>query len=381
MNVFLDAQPLLGPRSGIARYVECLAKQFASQADMNVSLAFNRIAKSIRENHVISMERDFHLHLINNMYPYKVIRRLLKPNMFYHFPYDLMSGKKVDIFHGTNFTYTPVLKGKHVITIHDLAYMHYPEATSERILKHHSKWVPYSAQKCDYIIADSIQTKRDIEELLRIPESKISVVPLAADEHFRYIDNCPDILKKYDLPSKYVLFVGTLEPRKNLIGLLKSFLLLKNQYDIEEKLVIVGARGWKFTPIFDWVKENQLENEVVFTGFIDDTDLPAIYSAATLFVMPSIYEGFGLPLLEAMQCGTPVIGSNVSSIPEIIENAGILIAPDDYSSWAEAIYTVISNTSLRATYSQLGLERSKQFTWSQTAELTRKIYTHVLGKM
>jgi glycosyltransferase involved in cell wall biosynthesis len=379
LNVFLDAQPLLGPRSGIARYVECLGKYLSYDNGIGVHMAFNRIAKSIRENHVVSLERDFQLNLINNVYPYKVIRRLCKPNLLYHMPYDIVTKHKADIFHGTNFTYTPTMKGKSIITIHDLAYMRYPESTSERILRHHSKWVPYSAKQCDRIIADSQQTKQDIIELLGIAHDKIDVVYLAADDHFRHVPNYVSTLQKYKLPEKYILFVGTVEPRKNLIGLLKSYFILKKEYGCPEKLVIVGAKGWKFTPIFDWVKEHHLEEQVLFTGFIDDEDLPAIYSGASVFVMPSIYEGFGIPLLEAMQCGTPVIGSNVTSIPEIIGEAGLLIAPDDHSSWAKAINNLLTDPSIRERYSQLALARSAEFTWRKTAQETKKVYEKALG--
>ncbi|WP_079913842.1 glycosyltransferase family 1 protein [Paenibacillus sp. 32352] len=380
MNVYLDGQPLLGPRSGIARYVECLSKQLSYSEDLDVYLAFNRIAKSIREDHVLSLKRDFHIHLTNNVYPYKVLRRLFKPNFFYRIPYDMVSQDTADIFHGTNFTYTPVRKGKTIITIHDLAYMRYPDSTSERILNHHSKWVPESAKKCDHIIADSLQTKQDIIKLLDIPDDKIDVVHLAADEHFIPIADVKPVLNKYNLPERFILFVGTLEPRKNLLGLLKSYLILKQNYNYSEKLVIVGAKGWKYNPIFDWVQQNNLEEDITFTGFIDDADLPAIYSAATVFVLPSIYEGFGLPLLEAMQCGTPVIGSDISSIPEIIEESGFLIQPDDYPTWAETIHKMISNENLRKHYSQLALHQASKFTWEKTAIETKNIYYKVLNK-
>jgi glycosyltransferase involved in cell wall biosynthesis len=379
LNVFMDAQPLLGSRSGIARYVECLSKQLSSYNELNIHLCFNEILGNIHKNHVLELERDFYLHLSNSRYPYKAFRRLCKPNFLYHIPYDMMDKTKADIFHGTNYTYIPTWKGKTVITIHDLAFMLYPEATSERILKHHSRWVPYSARQCDHIIADSFQTKLDIIELLQIPEEKIDVIHLAADGNFKYVSNTSFLYTKYKLPEKYILFVGTLEPRKNLLGLLQSYLHLIKNYSCSEKLVIVGAKGWKYTPIFEWVKENHLEEYIVFTGFIDDEDLPAIYSAASVFVMPSVYEGFGLPLLEAMQCGTPVIGSDISSIPEIIGEAGILIEPNDHSAWADEIYRMISDSSIRESYSQKALERAKQFTWEKTARETKRIYEKVLG--
>ncbi|NOU92955.1 glycosyltransferase [Paenibacillus sp. LMG 31456] len=381
MNVFLDAQSLLGTRSGIARYVECLGSQLSKDTGVNLFLAFNQLANSIRENHVLEIKRDFHLHLINSVYPYKVIRRLCKPNFFYQMPYDILAKNKADIYHGTNFTYTPSVKAKSIITIHDLAYMRYPESTSDRIYKHHSNWVPFSARQCDQIIAVSQQTKSDIIELLNIPENKVDVVYHAAGDNFQFVPYTASILEKYNLPEKYILFVGTLEPRKNLLGLLKAFYLLKKEYSCSEKLVIVGAKGWKFTPIFEWVQEHYLEEEVIFTGFIDDEDLPGLYSAASVFVMPSIYEGFGLPLLEAMQCRTPVIGSNVSSIPEIIGEAGMLLAPDDPMAWAEGMYGIVSDSTVRETYSQLAFERSKQFTWDKAAAETKQVYEKVLGNL
>src|SRR5690606_36954811 len=153
-----------------------------------------------------------------------------------------------DLFHGTNFTYTPLLRGKTVITIHDLAYMRYPDSTSDKIYKHHTRWVPYSAKQCDHIIADSRHTKQDIVHLLHIPEHKIDVVHLAADESFKPLEQqtYEPILKSYGLPDRYILFVGTLEPRKNLVGLIHAFHILKSNASISEKLVIVGAKGWKY---------------------------------------------------------------------------------------------------------------------------------------
>jgi glycosyltransferase involved in cell wall biosynthesis len=292
-----------------------------------------------------------------------------------------LNKKKIDIFHGTNFTYTPIARGKTVITIHDLAYMKYPETTSERIYKHHSNWVPWSSRVCDRIIADSHQTKADIIELLGIPDEKINVIHLAADERFRPmpISEVQAILDKYRLPSKYILFVGTLEPRKNLLGLLKAYYALKQNSEYSEKLVIVGAKGWKYSSIFQWIRDNALLDDVIFTGFVDDGDLPALYNGATVFVLPSIYEGFGLPILEAMNCGIPVIASNRSSIPEVAGAAGILLDPEDYDVWAMEIQKMLTSLDHRKYYSALSLEQGKKFTWKRTAYETKQVYDKLLN--
>jgi glycosyltransferase involved in cell wall biosynthesis len=258
--------------------------------------------------------------------------------------------------------------------------MRYPETTSEKIYRHHSRWVPYSAAKADRIIAVSNQTKNDIVELLGIPDYKIDVVYSAADERFQPLEPSlyQPILSKYNLPDQFILFVGTIEPRKNLIGLLKAYLHYKLNSDHPQKLVIVGAKGWKYSPIFAWIEQHQLHIDVIFTGFIEDDDLVSIYNGASVFVMPSIYEGFGIPILEAMGCGKPVIGSNVSSIPEVIGNSGILVPPDDYERLAQEIYEITSKEEKQTYYSRLSLERARHFDWKKTAAETKKVYDKIL---
>jgi glycosyltransferase involved in cell wall biosynthesis len=380
LNVFLDAQPLLGPRSGIARYVECLYQQLCEIGEVDVTLAFNRIAKPI-DTALIQDPAVGDFTIRNSRYPYKVIRKFMKPNWLYNFPFDFgFSNDKASIFHGTNFTHLPISSGKIVVTIHDLAYMKFPESTSANIYQHHSRWVPYSAHKADRIIADSYQTKTDIIELLHIEPDKIDVIHIAADKKFKPLaqEIYQPIITKYNLPEHYILFVGTVEPRKNLLGLIQAFELLKRNHNIQEKLVIVGAKGWKFSPIFDWIKQHHLESDVIFTGFIEDEDLVALYNAAKLFVMPSIYEGFGIPILEAMQCGIPVIGSNVSSIPEVMGQHGLLVDPHNREAWAQAMYTLITNESEYNRYALLSLERSQSFNWRKVAEQTMKVYDKVM---
>lgn len=372
MNVFIDGQPLLGPPTGIHRYVQSLYECLVYSQKIDIYLSFNRMVRKIELHEYLINSQE---HILNTRYPYKVIRRLFKPNPLYHLPIDLFTKTKADIYHGTNFTFLPVFKGKKIITIHDLAYMRYPETTSERIYAHHSKWVPYCAKHCDHIIADSNQTKNDIIDLLNISEDKISVVYLAADEHFRPLKGSK---KKNLLAFPYFLFVGTLEPRKNLLTLLKAYQLYKKNSDSSNKLVLVGVKGWKYSPIFEWIKENKLEDDIIVTGFITDEELVSMYNEATALVMPSIYEGFGLPVVEAMQCGTPIIGSNCTSIAEIVDRYGILIDPYDIEGWAMAMDSLSRSQYERSRLAALSLERASNFSWKETANQTQHIYERLL---
>ncbi|MFE5324209.1 glycosyltransferase family 4 protein [Paenibacillus sp. NPDC056579] len=379
MSVYLDAQPLLGPRSGVSNYVRNLYKELVT-LNLDIELFFNRIAKNIHVNE-LDLQIDQRPKIINSRYPYKVIRRLLQPGFLYNYPFDWFNKSSASIFHGTNFTHIPINSKKTVITIHDLAYMIYPETTSEKIYKHHSIWVPYSARNASKIIAVSQHTKKDIIELLGVPEEKIEVIYLSADHLYRPLNKnvVQVILNKYSLPDDYILFVGTLEPRKNLIGLLKAFHYLINNHKCDHKLVIVGAKGWKFSPILDFIRQNNLETRVIFTGFIEDDDLAALYNGATLFVMPSIYEGFGIPILEAMNCGVPVIASDVSAIPEIVDKYGVLLPPNNYEQWATEIYRLINDTTKLNKYKELSLERATHFNWQKTALETKMVYDKIMN--
>lgn len=375
MKVLLDSQPLLGPRTGIARYVASLIEHIDKPQEIEVFLAFNRIIKNIDTTNYKKTHS-----VLNSRYPYNIIRRLMKPNALYNFPIDRFSKEKFDVFHGTNFTILPTIKAKSVVTVHDLAYMIYPETTSGKIYRHHSKWVPYSVKKADRVIADSYQTQRDLIRLLNVPEEKIDVVHLAGNPIFRpmHSNEYEHIYNQYSLPEKYILYVGTVEPRKNLITLIKAFSQMKRQSGAKEKLVIVGAKGWKYSPIFKLIKELKVENEIIFTGYVNDKDLVAIYNGASCFILPSIYEGFGLPILEAMQCGIPVIGSNVSSIPEVIGDAGLLVNPMDVNQWSESIGEAITNPLLHEELKIKSLERAKLFTWEKVTNQTIDVYYKAL---
>ena len=375
MNVLLDGSPLYSNRSGVYRYT---AKLYEHLSALGVHVKFLQNPVFFRKQPALpDWPADA---MFNRYYPYKAIRRFMKPNFLYRLPLDLFSTETIDIVHGTNFVHFPVLRGKSIITIHDLAYMRYPEVTSDQIYRHHIKWVPYSAKRCDRIIAVSLQTKKDIVELLSVPEDKIDVVYSAADGQFHPMpaEEAKAVTDLYGLPDAYFLAVGTVEPRKNLITLLRAYKKLLDAGCREPRLVIVGPRGWKYNPIMEYIKEQDLEDRVVFTGYVPDEHLPALYNRARALVYPSVYEGFGLPLVEAMSCGIPVIASNLTSIPEIVGDAGLLFPPTDAEQLAELMRDIWTDHGLHGQYAQKALDRSRRFSWEETARQTLSVYKKAL---
>lgn len=380
MKILIDAQPLLGQKTGIGNYTDNLIKEF-NKLTYETQLITNQTVNFKRLNEIQLTGKQ--IYLVNKIYPYKVFRRLIPSKFFYSLPIDLFSKKSERddlVFHGTNFISLPTCYAKQVITIHDLAFMKFPNVVEQNIYDYMMRWVPYSIKHADHLIAVSENTKRDILEYFDYPEDKIHVVYSAADERYKkqLDDTIEQVKLKYSLPNKYFLYLGTLEPKKNLPIIIEALAKLKNEYGSQQKLVVVGAKGWKFNPIFERVTELGLEEDVIFTGYIADEDLPAIYSGATAFTFPSFYEGFGIPLLEAMQCEIPVIASNASCIPEVVGDGGILLDPNDVDGWTKAMHKISTNALLHEEYIRKGLNQASKFSWEKTAQQTIEVYKKAL---
>jgi glycosyltransferase involved in cell wall biosynthesis len=240
--------------------------------------------------------------------------------------------------------------------------------------------MPRFLSAADMIIAVSECTKRDAMRLYGTPADKIHVVPEGVDARFKRVTHpgrLAHIRATYSLPERFVLCVGTIEPRKNLPVLFEA-LASRRERNLEMwDLAIVGKPGWLYEPTFRRVTELGLQDRVRFVGYVGDHDLPAIYSAASVLAMPSRYEGFGLPVLEAMACGTPVVCSNMSSLPEVAGGAALLVAPDDVQGWEEAITHVLNDGTLRAGMCERGLAQAARFTWEQAARQTSDLYRHI----
>ncbi len=291
---------------------------------------------------------------------------------------------QVDIFHQPCFS-TPVFyRGKVVVTIHDLISVFFGYNIPFWSRQFFAKWMPFTYRFADHLIAVSEHTKQDAIKVLGIPEDKITVIHEAADEVYQVIDDqsaLQAVRKKYNLGNiSFILHVGTLEPRKNLQFLVKAFAIAKKNPDFTAKLVITGKKGWYYEGLFTLVDELKLNEEVIFTGYVEDDDLPALYNAATIFAFPSQYEGFGLPPLEAMASGTPVISSNTSSMPEVIGAAGVLLPPKDEAVWAKALIDLYTDKKELERLRRAGLEQAKKFSWDRCARETIAVYEKVAGK-
>jgi glycosyltransferase involved in cell wall biosynthesis len=296
-------------------------------------------------------------------------------------PIEMFAGK-ADVFHSPNYFLPPSISMKQLVTVHDLTFVRFPETMSPGDDKYFAKYVPQAIKRANMVLTISENSKKELISDLGVSEDKIRVTYMAADKMFKPIkdqDKLQTVREKYNLPEKYILYVGTLEPRKNITVIIEAIHALKRNHGIEHKLVIAGKKGWLYDKIFQRVVELGLENDVVFTGFVADEDLPALFNMASLFVFPSLYEGFGIPPLEAMACGVPVITSDSSSLPEVVKGVGIMLAPTDIKAWIEAMHSVLTKPELANDMSTKGLERAKLFSWEKTALQTHEAYKEVLS--
>jgi len=287
----------------------------------------------------------------------------------------------LDLLHTTDFIPPAWGYRRSVITVHDLTFLHYPQFITAESRAYYNRQIAGAVRRADHILADSHATQSDLISMLNVPGEKVTVVHLAADPAFRPMDEdqVMPVVARYGLQPGFLLCVGTLEPRKNLPGLLEAYRLLLGVLDDFAPLVLVGGRGWLYDEIFERVEALRLGERVRFLHDVPDADLPGLYNAAGLLTTPSFYEGFGLPALEAMACGTPVVVSDRSSLPEIVGQAGRLVNPDDPHDLAQALAQVLTDGSLRERMRALGLERAAQFSWERTARETLAVYRRVLG--
>lgn len=289
--------------------------------------------------------------------------------------------RKVDLLHCTNYIVPLLSKIPIVLTIHDLTILRYPQTHPWKRRFKNLLLLRSSIEKAEIIIAVSRFTAQEISSFFGFPQEKIKIVYEGVSPLFFSCDDkrkLSQIRQLYGLPPQYILYVGTLEPRKNITSLLLAFKMLKSKTDFPHKLVITGGKGWIYGKIMDTWKRLNVKKEVIFTGYIPTADLPGLYSLAQLFVYPSIYEGFGLPPLEAMACGTPVVVSNVSSLPEVVGDVGVMVDPKKPESIYQGMVSVLANPSLQKELKEKGLKRAKEFTWEKTARITQEIYKEVL---
>lgn len=286
---------------------------------------------------------------------------------------------KLDILH-CQYVAPPVHQGRLILSVHDVAFMRYPECFRFIERCRQRALLPVQIKKARKVLTISEHSKNDIKYYYGVPGNGIEVIPLAANGSFRPSASpaSKDILARYRISGKYIFYIGRLDARKNIYGLLEAYERLKRDHGIAHKLVIGGKEDYFPENVKDKYRRSPYKKDIIVTGYVGEDDLPSLYSHAEVFVYPSLYEGFGLPCLEAMACGCPVITSDVSSLPEVVGKAGRLVDPLDVVAMAGEINTVISNPAIREQAIRSGLERASIYSWKSTAENTLRVYGEVL---
>ncbi len=290
-----------------------------------------------------------------------------------------LQAEKVDLFFAPTSYIIPALAPKNlrtIITVHDLVAFLFPSTHNTKAVLVERLTLKKALKKATGVFVVSENTERDLLKKFHYPKEKIQLVPCAPADFYKKAPAPHDLEKfrqKLKLPANFILAVGTLEPRKNFSTLIKSFVIVKRKYP-DYKLVIVGKKGWKYHLIEETLKHYKLEEEVIFPGYLEDHELQKIYTLATVFVFPSLYEGFGIPPLEAMSCGCPVVSSNVASLPEVIGDSGLLIDPKNAHKWADAIISLIENENIRAMLIERGHRRAAKFSWTDSAKKALQVF-------
>lgn len=297
------------------------------------------------------------------------------------FPIDYFTGS-IDVFHATDFVLPPTLPTtKTLLTVHDLSFIRVPDTASPPLKAYLDNVVPRSVKKADHILADSQATKNDLIDLYNTPTSKITVLLSGVDQRFNMITDTNSLEQtqiKYGLINKrYILSVGTVQPRKNYSRIIRALARLRQQ-GLDIHYAIAGGKGWLEDEMYQTIEKMHLQDFVHILGFVDDDDLPALYTGAECLVITSLYEGFGLPILEAMSCGTPVITSNLSSLPEVAGNACLLVDPLDVNAITDATHSILSDHTKRTQLVEAGYQQVKNFTWERSAIHLKSIYDGLL---
>ncbi len=397
MRVGIDYTPAIRQGAGVGRHTRSLVGELLEKAPANTEFVLFYAGGGMthqQQNYLYNLEAR-HLPNVDLVklpfsepsltrfwqrlrlpVPLEWVARVENP-----FPYPNKLGK-LDVVHFPDFVRTPHRFGKDIVTIHDLSFIVVPECAEEGLRRYLTAAVPRAVRKADRVIVVSESIKSELIQRLNVPPGKISVVYNGVGPQFKPIADrevLEETRSRLGLPDQFALFVSTIEPRKNIARLVEAWAQVKATPEGKErKLVLAGRRGWLYEPIFRRITELNMQDEVVWLDFVPDADLPALYNLADLFVFPSLYEGFGIPPLEAMACGTPVITANNSAFPEVFEGAALLADALDVKAIADLIITVFrshdGDKRLVTEMQTSGLERAKQFTWERAAASTLKIY-------
>ena len=364
MRIGIDARLTYHQPAGISRYTWYLLRALAQLNQQDDFIVFQH--RNHREP--LIDQKNFHRSTLYAPVHHRLEQFLLPVELFW---------QSLDLIHSTDFIaplYSPIPA---VITVHDLAFFHWPHFLTKDSAAYYGQ-IDRAVRHARHVIVPSENTKQDLIGILGTPEKKISVIYEAANPAFAPIAEEPArraMMAKFKIPSHYILFVSTIEPRKNVDGLLHAYHYLREKYNIGEvALVLAGSPGWLYEETLALVKKLNLEAHTFFLGRVSDEDLHQLYVGARCHVHPAHYEGFGLPPLEAMACGTPTIVSNTSSLPEVVGDAALLVNPADQEEIAVAMHRLISDDTLHIELREKGLKRAQCFSWETAARSTLDVY-------
>jgi glycosyltransferase involved in cell wall biosynthesis len=376
MRVGLDAIPLATPRTGVGHYTFELARHLALIApsdEFELVSPFPFAAAPIQTDESLPSNLSIVHKRVNSLR-----RRWFAVGLPLY-----IKQSAFDLFHGTNYEVPLWSRCPAILTIHDLSLFLHPETHEDRLVRRGQRRLPVMARTASSIITPTESVRREVCEHLHVNPSKVISIPEAARDIFRPIpiEETSETRRRLQIEDDFILFVGTIEPRKNLLTLLKAFEEILRSTSLRPQLVICGREGWLTGELFSYLRKSGVEDHLRFTGYLTDEDLCALYSSCRAFVYPSLYEGFGLPPLEAMACGAPVITSNIPAITETVgTTAARLISPTDTQALARSIIELFENENERRRLSSNGLKRASQFSWERTARLTLEVYTQLLRR-
>lgn len=368
MTTYIDVSAAINSRAGLGRYTRSLVQAMLQEMDTPPTLFYNRTARAQTYPEWQGIpQRSIRL-------GYKPWRMAVWLGQAAHLSFKRLT-PDVTLFHATEHLLLPLRGIPTVLTVHDLIYRLFPQHHKRLNYWYLNAAMPLFVRRADAIIVVSQATKNDLMRYYGTPDHKVTVVHEAAAPHFRVVPDAEvaRVRAKYHLPDRFLLAVGTIEPRKNLSRLAESLAALRRE-DSHLHLVVVGARGWLYDDFFNRVKELDLQDVVHLPGYVPDEDLPAVFRAAAVYVMASLYEGAGLPVLEAMACGAPVVSSRESSMPELGADVPRYFNPHDVNNMTEVIGMVLANPRMRAEMATAGPERAARFSWERAAHETLSVY-------
>ena len=372
MLVGLDAIPLTEPRTGVGHYTFELAGALARAAPADeFELSYPSVYPEIE------LAEDERARLPTNLAVARVPVGALGRRWFAAGLPRYAARRGVTLFHGTNFEVPLWGRAVRVVTIHDLSLLSLPETHERRRVRRARRRLPLMARAADAVVTPTESVRREACELLRLPAAKVFAVPEAARACFRPLAfaETAEVRARHGAGAEFLLAVGTLEPRKNLPLLLEAFEEVTRARPVGElRLVVAGGRGWLDDPLFERLERSPARGRVVLTGYLGDEDLRALYASCRAFVYPSLYEGFGLPPLEAMSCGAPVVAGRCGAVAEVAGGAARLFDPARKDELARALVELLGDEGARRRLSEAGLRRAAEFSWERTARLTLEVY-------